>query len=103
MTVQVVDGQVTLQISADRARVTISQATGPQGPTGPTGATGPAYEPGQILAATAGAYTYLGKAAVGVAEDDDGWTIARFSAAGGTITTEHATGAWVDRASLTYT
>ena len=97
MTVQVVDGQVALQISADRARVTISQATGPQGPTGP------AYEFGQILAATADGYTYLGKAAVGVAEDDDDWTIARFSAAGGTITTEHASGTWVNRASLTYT
>ena len=92
-------------------------ATGPAGPTGPkgdqgdpgatgaTGATGPAGPSGATSRrhASAAPYSYCGTAAAGTADSASGWTIARVAvAADGTTTVTHATGAWTDRASLTY-
>ena len=48
-------------------------------------------------------YSYNGTAAAGTADSASGWTIARIAvAADGTTTVATATGAWTDRASLTY-
>jgi hypothetical protein len=48
---------------------------------------------------------YVGRAPVGTSESSSGWVIKRrtFSAAGVLLTTRTASGAWVNRASLTYT
>src|SRR5574343_343743 len=49
-------------------------------------------------------YSYAGTAPTGTADSASGWTIARIHvAANGTTTVTHATGAWADRATLTYT
>ena len=47
---------------------------------------------------------YTGRAAVGTAESSTGWTIKRrtFSTVGVLLTTTTVTGAWSNRASLTY-
>jgi hypothetical protein len=48
---------------------------------------------------------YVGRAPVGTSESSSGWVIKRrtFSAAGVLLTTRTASGAWTNRASLTYT
>lgn len=54
--------------------------------------------------AVAGAYSYCGTSPVGTAESAAGWTIKRITvAADGSTTVATASGAWDNRASLTYT
>ena len=49
-------------------------------------------------------YDYAATAPAGTADSASGWAITRITvAADGTTTVAHATGAWTDRATLTYT
>ena len=49
-------------------------------------------------------YSYAATAPAGTADSASGWTIARITvAANGSTTVAHATGAWTNRAALTYT
>ncbi len=56
---------------------------------------------GLVRSDVAGAYAYMGTAPVGLADADDGWTVARIHLTGHTTTT--GAGAWDDRLTLTYT
>lgn len=47
-------------------------------------------------------YTFVGRAELDTAETAETWTIARFSVDDGAVVTEHATGAWTDRETLSY-
>lgn len=75
---------------------------GPQGEQGPEGPQGADYAPPELRSATADGYTYLGRAELGTDDADETWTIARFSVVDGAVVTEHATGAWTDRETLSY-
>lgn len=55
----------------------------------------------EVRSDVAGAYAYMGTAPVGLADADDGWTVARIHLTGHTTTT--GAGAWDDRLTLTYT
>lgn len=69
------------------------------GPPGPPGEGGGGS--GLVRSDVAGAYAYMGTAPVGLADADDGWTVARIHLTGHTTTT--GAGAWDDRLTLTYT
>ena len=59
---------------------------------------------GERRHAFAAPYSYNGTATAGTADSASGWAITRIAvAADGTTTVATATGAWTDRASLTYT
>lgn len=62
---------------------------------------GPAGPRVLVRSDVAGAYAYMGTAPVGLADADDGWTVARIHLTGHTTTT--GAGAWGDRLTLTYT
>ena len=67
-----------------------------RGEQGPSGA-------GERRHAFAAPYSYNGTATAGTADSASGWAITRIAvAADGTTTVATATGAWTDRASLTY-
>lgn len=101
MTVQIVDGEIEVTLSADHTRITLSQATGPQGPTGPTGA---AYAPGELRSDADSGITYLGRAAVDAGEDEEAWTISRYEVSGDDVLVTHAADvAWDDRLTAVYT
>jgi len=56
-----------------------------------------------VQSAFASPYHYIGRAPVGTATNASGWAIARIEVASdGSTTTLHATGAWTNRASLSY-
>ena len=57
-----------------------------------------------VQSAFAAPYHYIGRAPEGTATNASGWDIARIEiASDGSTTTLHATGAWTNRASLSYT
>jgi hypothetical protein len=88
----------------------VARVTVPGGPSvvrlaipGPPGSTAPIYRV-RIDSAISGVI-YTGRAASGTSESATGWAIKRrtFTAAGVLTGTGTATGAWSNRASLTYT
>jgi hypothetical protein len=57
-----------------------------------------------VQAAFASPYSYIGRAPLGTATTSSGWDITRIEVASdGSTTTLNATGAWSNRASLSYT
>jgi hypothetical protein len=57
-----------------------------------------------VKSAFAAPYNYIGRAALGTAEGDATWDITRIEVASdGSTTVLNATGAWTNRASLSYT
>jgi len=58
---------------------------------------------GQILDDADSGYTYIGRAAVGVATSAESWDISRFEVSGDSVIVTHATGvAWDDRLTAVY-
>lgn len=55
----------------------------------------------EVRSDTTSTYSYMGTAAPNTAESAGGWTIARITIADQTV--KHASGAWSNRATLTYT
>ena len=68
--------------------------TGPPGPGGGGGASG------VVRSDVASPYAYIGTAPIGTSEADPGWLVSRIHLTN--QTTQTATGAWEDHATLTY-
>jgi hypothetical protein len=78
-------------------------ATGAKGDPGDAGPAGPAGIASARRHAFATPHSYTATAPAGTADSASGWTVTRITvAAAGTTTTGTASGAWTDRASLTY-
>ena len=91
------EGGQDVDIKADPADLLLQAAALMRGRTGESGATARRH-------AYAAPHSYCATAVVGTLDSAAVWSITRITvAADGTTTSAHATGAWTERATLTYT